>query len=61
MITNHASEDSSRLLLMATIEHEPEYEEPPLSWLLKPQALDIPPNLRERLALEFASGAPVYV
>ena len=54
---------------MADIEHEAEYEPleqqtvtiDVLPGLLRPQALDLPNALRERLALEFASGAAIHV
>lgn len=62
MITNH--ETGEWLRLCCEIEHEPEYtalDEKTLTLevlpgLLRPQALDLPQSIRERLALEFASG-----
>lgn len=67
MITNH--ETGEWLRLCCEIEREPEYaalDEKTLTLevlpgLLRPQALDLPATLRERLALEFATGASIHV
>ncbi len=67
MITNHMTGEWVKLC--ADIEHEPEYVEPlektvtieVLPGILRPQALDLPATLRDRLALEFATGAPIHV
>ena len=66
MITNRMT--GEWLKLCADIEHEPEYDPMEqtvtievLPGILRPQALDLPQALRERLALEFAAGGVIHV